>query len=123
MHRYLIYVVRDIGVHARYMGVARYCNKSGREVNARLIYRGFFTKTGLEGFVRYIRLRAGPIWAGTDLTLSNPMSIAPGQCVSMDVEYYVDEDIASAIDSVRLMMIRDGRLFIGGFQFDLVEVG
>lgn len=119
-HRYLIYVTRDIGYRARYPRFIRLCNDKGKTLNLRFRYVGPFTKTGLENYVTYIALVNGEVVVSNKSVESNVFQLGPGECMNLDIEYEVSNELADALDFARLKMISDGLLSIGGFQFDVI---
>jgi hypothetical protein len=122
-HRFLVYVTKDVGGRAVYNDSARLCNNGSDTVRLRLRYIGPFTKTGLEGYVRYIALKASNgISASSEDPESGSFELRPGECISLSVEYVIDDALSRGLDSIRLRMIKDGVVKIGGFQFDVVTV-
>ncbi|MFP3198789.1 MAG: hypothetical protein RXR06_02805 [Thermoproteus sp.] len=121
LRRFLVYVVKDVGGRSRYAKSARLCNDGDGDVKFRLRYVGPFTKTGLEQYVKYIALIANNgISASNESPESAVSELRPGECVDLDVEYVVDGRISEELDFVKLKMVKDGKLSIGGFQFDAV---
>lgn len=123
IHSYLLYITKDVEGIKRYSNAIRYCNNTGEVLNARFIYGGFFTRTGLEKFIKWARLvnEGLSIDVGSDRTASNVFTIRPNECISLDFVYEVDSSIKEELDSIRLRMIMDGVIFIGGVRFDLVQ--
>jgi hypothetical protein len=122
-HRFLVYVTKDVGGRAVYSDSARLCNNGSDTVRLRLRYIGPFTKTGLEGYVRYIALKASNgVSASSEDPESGCFELRPGECISLSVEYVVDDALLRKLDFIRLKMIKDGVISIGGFQFDAIAV-
>ncbi|GGI81847.1 hypothetical protein [Vulcanisaeta souniana] len=119
-HRYLIYVTRDVNGRAKYPGSVRLCNNEGRTLRVRLRYGGPFTRTNLENYITYIALISNDIMVSNKSVESKMFQLNPGECMSFDVEYEVSSELMDALDFVKLKMISDGLLSIGGFQFDVV---
>ncbi|MFB6490969.1 MAG: hypothetical protein TU35_006975 [Thermoproteus sp. AZ2] len=122
IRRFLIYVTRDVEGRASYPRSAKLCNSSGEAVRAKLRYAGPFTKTGLEGYVEYIALvLSNGASASNAKPEGEPFDLGPGECVDVGVEYVVSKRLKEELDFVKLKLINDGRLNIGGFQFDVVK--
>jgi hypothetical protein len=120
-HRFLVYVVKDTGGEARYAKSARLCNNNTNNVKLRLKYTGPFTKTGFEQYVKYIALiTSNGISVSSESPESAVFELKPGECMDIDVEYVIDSRLSEDLDFIRLKMISDGRLSIGGFQFDAI---
>ncbi|ADN50622.1 conserved hypothetical protein [Vulcanisaeta distributa DSM 14429] len=119
-HRYLVYVTKDVGRRVRYPGSVRLCNNEGRVLRLRLRYGGPFTKTGLENYVTYVALVSNDIIVSNKSIESEAFQLSPGECINFDVEYEVSGELADELDFVKLKMINDGLLSVGGFQFDVI---
>ncbi|WP_069807521.1 hypothetical protein [Vulcanisaeta thermophila] len=121
IHRFLVYVTRDVKGPAKYPNTLHFCNNHNETLKFRIRFNGPFTKTGLEGYVKYIRLvRNNEVIVGSDHTESQYLKLGPSECLDFDVEYYIDERLSEDLDYFRVKMIINGLLPIGGFQFDVV---
>lgn len=122
-HRFLVYIIKDIKGRALYPGSTRLCNNSGDAVKLRLRYIGPFTRIGLEHYVKYIALHLNNGISVSNLEPESAVfTMKPGECVNVSIEYVIDDKLSEDLDFVRLKLIADGRLSIGGFQFDAVKV-
>lgn len=121
LHRFIVYVTKDLAGHHLYKGSVRYCNGKEEDVRVRLVFGGVVTKTGLEEWVGNVRLIMGGTWAGMERETSDAFTISAGQCVSGDVEYDIRDGLQDELDFAMRKLISDGKLFIAGYEFDLVN--
>ncbi|WP_237698229.1 hypothetical protein [Thermoproteus uzoniensis] len=98
----------------------RLCNNTREPLRLRLRYGGPFTKTGLEGYVKYIAVAAQGFSASNVTGESAPFYLGPSECIDLDLEYEVDGKLGEELDMVKYKMIKDGVLSVGGFVFDVV---
>ncbi len=121
LHRFIVYITKDLsGVHL-YRGSVKYCNKLAVDLRVRLAFGGPVTKTGLEEWVSRIRLAMGGTWAGSDRPVSDLFEIQSGMCVAGDVEYSIRDGLEDELDFARRKLISDGKLFMAGYEFDLID--
>lgn len=123
IHSYLLYITKDVEGIKRYRNAVKYCNNTGSTLNARFIYGGFFTRTGLERFIKWAGLinEELGIEVNSNKIVSSIFTVKPNECVNLDFAYEIDPSIKEELDSIRLKMIMDGVIFIGGVKFDLVR--
>jgi hypothetical protein len=121
IHRFIVYVARDLGGYHKYEAAIRYCNRSGADLNVRLRFSGPITKTGLEGWINWIKITLNNDWSGSSKPLTNSFIIKNGECITGNVEYEIREGLMNELDLARRKLIMDGRLFIAGFEFDLIQ--
>lgn len=121
IHRFIVYVTRDLSGYHKYEASIRYCNRSSADLNVRLRFGGPITKTGLEDWVNWIKITLDSDWAGSSRPLTNLFTIRSGECIEGDVEYEIREGLINELDLARRKLIMDGRLFIAGYEFDLIQ--
>ncbi|WP_291998968.1 hypothetical protein [Caldivirga sp.] len=121
LRRFIVYVTRDLGGEAKYIDAVRFCNQGGSVIKVRVIYLGAFTKTGLEKYVKGVRLVFdNGIMVGEGNESTPVLSLDNGQCIKGTLIYYVDPEINVHLNPIRVNLIRRGLMIIGGYQFDVV---
>ncbi|GGP21408.1 hypothetical protein GCM10007981_13110 [Thermocladium modestius] len=121
LHRFIVYITKDLSGSHLYRGSVKYCNKLAVDLRVRLVFKGPITKTGLEDWVSRIKLAMGETWAGSDRPVSDVFEIPSGMCVAGDVEYSIRNGLEDELDFARRKLISDGKLFIAGYEFDLID--
>ncbi len=121
LRRFLVYVTRDLNGEAKYSDVVKFCNQGESVIKVKVIYLGAFTRTGLEKYVKGIRLIFdNGVMVGEGNESTPILSLGSGQCIKGTLIYYVDPEITTQLNPVKINLIKRGLMMIGGYQFDVV---
>ncbi|ABW01803.1 hypothetical protein [Caldivirga maquilingensis] len=123
LRRFLVYVTKDLGGEAKYVDAVTFCNQGESVIRVKVVYQGAFTRTGLEKYVKGIRLIFNDgVIVGEGNESTPILSLSSGQCIKGTLMYYIDPEITTQLNPVRVNLIKKGLMFIAGYQFDVVTV-